>query len=211
MTKAAIKNRPKIALADYEALPESVRGTYKGKEYPEFVGRQTMDLDGRIYIDGKNFELVDGKRRHSSIDRCAGCGRLSIIYAKGYCKACSQKYLYRKKEKKDKKVSPLYESRAFRNQWPVNLICALDGVKYDPASYPYTKLEENKLIATMADERYAQDALVLVRHYRDGERFTDIAVEQKVSKQAIHMLAQRHLRQFRNIWKSIKRELRGGM
>ena len=42
MVPGAIKNRPKIALADYEALPESMRGLYQGSEYPEFIGRKMM-------------------------------------------------------------------------------------------------------------------------------------------------------------------------
>lgn len=212
MVPGAIKNRPKIALADYEALPESMRGLYQGNEYPEFIGRKMMNLDGRLYIDGKNFELVDGKRRHSVIGTCTGCHRLSIIYAKGKCKACTQRYLYRKRpKKKKKKMSPTATSRDFRRNWPVNFICALDSVKYDPASYPYSKQEEDQLIATMADERYATDAAILLRHYRDGVMFTDIAEEQNVSKQAVHMLAQRHLRKFRKIWKLINKTTVGGV
>lgn len=87
----------------------------------------------------------------------------------------------------------------------------MDSVKYDPASYPYSKQEEDQLIATMADERYATDAAILLRHYRDGVMFTDIAEEQNVSKQAVHMLAQRHLRKFRKIWKLINKTTVGGV
>lgn len=212
MIPGAIKNRPKISLADYEALPESMRGLYQGNEYPEFIGQKMMDLDGRLYIDGKNFELVDGKRRHSIIAKCSGCHRLSIIYAKGKCKACTQRFLYRKQPtKRTKKISPTVASREFRRRWPINFVCALDSIKYDPASYPYSEEEVNQLISTMADERYAKDAEILLRHYRDGVQFTDIAEEQKVSKQAVHMLAQRHLRKFRKIWKSINKNMVGGV
>lgn len=200
-----IKNRPKIATADYEALPDAVRGVYSGDSTPELRGRETMLLGGRLYINGYNFELVDGSHRHSHIAICPTCHRLSIIYAKGQCKACAQKFLYRKRQKKKEKCdSPIVVSRRFRREWPVNLICALDHVRYDPETYPYDRVVQDRLVRELSDERCAMEASILLRHYRDGVQYTDIAEEQHVSKQAIHMMAQRHLRKLRKMWMRIK-------
>ena len=35
---------------------------------------------------------------------------------------------------------------AFRKGWPVNIICGLDGVRYNIDDYPYSKKEEARIV-----------------------------------------------------------------
>lgn len=39
---------------------------------------------------------------------------------------------------------------AFRKGWPVNIICGLDGVRYNIDDYPYSKKEEARIVDAIA-------------------------------------------------------------
>ena len=135
---------------DRDALPKEVKGIYSGDEFPEYKNANTLTIGGKTYIEGLDYEVISSGK-HTKIEVCPACKKLSILYAKGMCKACAQRTLYRHTEAKPEKAvetpSLLHEANvAFRQKWPVNIICGLDRIRYDIDNYPYTKKEETKIV-----------------------------------------------------------------
>ena len=89
---------------DRDALPKEVKGIYSGDEFPEYKNANTLTIGGKTYIEGLDYEVISSGK-HTKIEVCPACKKLSILYAKGMCKACAQRTLYRHTEAKPEKSS----------------------------------------------------------------------------------------------------------
>lgn len=138
-----------VLQSDADTLPAEMKGIYTGDEFPEYKGAETITFNNKTYINGLDYQTVKSGK-HVRIEECPICNRLSIIYARGVCKACAQRTLYRHRRDKTGDVMTERNIReaniAFRKGWPVNIICGLDGVRYNIDDYPYSKKEEAKIV-----------------------------------------------------------------
>ena len=162
-----------------------------------------MTIGGKTYIEGLDYEVISSGK-HTKIEVCPACKKLSILYAKGMCKACAQRTLYRHTEAKPEKAvetpSLLHETNvAFRQKWPVNIICGLDRIRYDIDNYPYTKKEETKIVNAIMKIEDKTITDYLLKHYKDGVRYSDMATAKNTSKQNEHGFGKRRLAYVRSI------------
>lgn len=88
---------------------------------------------------------------------------------------------------------------AFRKGWPVNIICGLDGVRYNIDDYPYSKKEEAKIVDAILAIRDTTVTDYLLKHYKDGIKYSDMAYAENKSKQNAHGFGRRRLAYVRNI------------
>lgn len=188
---------------DRDALPKEVKGIYSGDEFPEYKNANTLTIGGKTYIEGLDYEVISSGK-HTKIEVCPACKKLSILYAKGMCKACAQRTLYRHTEAKPEKAvetpSLLHEANvAFRQKWPVNIICGLDRIRYDIDNYPYTKKEETKIVNAIMKIEDKTITDYLLKHYKDGVRYSDMATAKNTSKQNEHGFGKRRLAYVRSI------------
>lgn len=188
---------------DRDALPKEVKGIYSGDEFPEYKNANTLTIGGKTYIEGLDYEVISSGK-HTKIEVCPACKKLSILYAKGICKACAQRTLYRHTEAKPEKAvetpSLLHEANvAFRQKWPVNIICGLDRIRYDIDNYPYTKKEETKIVNAIMKIEDKTITDYLLKHYKDGVRYSDMATAKNTSKQNEHGFGKRRLAYVRSI------------
>lgn len=83
-----------VLQSDADTLPAEMKGIYTGDEFPEYKGAETITFNNKTYINGLDYQTVKSGK-HVRIEECPICNRLSIIYARGVCKACAQRTLYR--------------------------------------------------------------------------------------------------------------------
>lgn len=189
------------------AQPETIN--VQGKTMAELG----IEVDGRGWLKDtdedyapylKNGYEVISSGKHTKIEVCPACKKLSILYAKGMCKACAQRTLYRHTEAKPEKAvetpSLLHKANvAFRQKWPVNIICGLDRIRYDIDNYPYTKKEETKIVNAIMKIEDKTITDYLLKHYKDGVRYSDMATAKNTSKQNEHGFGKRRLAYVRSI------------
>ena len=165
-----------------------MKGIYTGDEFPEYKGAETITFNNKTYINGLDYQTVKSGK-HVRIEECPICNRLSIIYARGVCKACAQRTLYRHRRDKTGDVMTERNIReaniAFRKGWPVNIICGLDGVRYNIDA-----------ILAIRDTTVTD---YLLKHYKDGIKYSDMAYAENKSKQNAHGFGRRRLAYVRNI------------
>lgn len=120
-----------------------------------------------------------------------------------YRKACAQRTLYRHRRDKTGDVMTERNIReaniAFRKGWPVNIICGLDGVRYNIDDYPYSKKEEARIVDAILAIRDTTVTDYLLKHYKDGIKYSDMAYAENKSKQNAHGFGRRRLAYVRNI------------
>lgn len=187
-----------ILQSDYNALPDSAKGIYGGEKFPEFKGANMINLDGRVFVEGKHYRLVTSGK-HKTVGVCSQCKKISIIYAKGKCKACAQRLNYREVKPDVPTVKEIQTAnKEFRRSWPANLICGLDGVKYTKDSYPYTKADETAILSAMMG--MGPDVTDgIIAHYRDGLSYAEIGAKSGTSKQNAHALGQRRMKRLKSL------------
>lgn len=114
-----------VLQSDADTLPAEMKGIYTGDEFPEYKGAETITFNNKTYINGLDYQTVKSGK-HVRIEECPICNRLSIIYARGVCKACAQRTLYRHRRDKTGDVMTERNIReaniAFRKGWPVNML-----------------------------------------------------------------------------------------
>lgn len=119
-----------VLQSDADTLPAEMKGIYTGDEFPEYKGAETITFNNKTYINGLDYQTVKSGK-HVRIEECPICNRLSIIYARGVCKACAQRTLYRHRRDKTGDVMTERNIReaniAFRKGWPVNIIAGWTG------------------------------------------------------------------------------------
>jgi hypothetical protein len=167
-----------VLQSDADTLPAEMKGIYTGDEFPEYKGAETITFNNKTYINGLDYQTVKSGK-HVRIEECPICNRLSIIYARGVCKACAQRTLYRHRRDKTGDVMTERNIReaniAFRKGWPVNIICGLDGVRYNIDDYPYSKKEEARIVDAILAIRDTTVTDYLLKHYKDGIKYSDMA------------------------------------
>lgn len=163
-----------VLQSDADTLPAEMKGAYTGDEFPEYKGAETITFNNKTYINGLDYQTVKSGK-HVRIEECPICNRLSIIYARGVCKACAQRTLYRHRRDKTGDVMTERNIReaniAFRKGWPVNIICGLDGVRYNIDDYPYSKKEEARIVDAILAIRDTTVTDYLLKHYKDGIKY----------------------------------------
>ena len=191
-----------VLQSDADTLPAEMKGIYTGDEFPEYKGAETITFNNKTYINGLDYQTVKSGK-HVRIEECPICNRLSIIYARGVCKACAQRTLYRHRRDKTGDVMTERNIReaniAFRKGWPVNIICGLDGVRYNIDDYPYSNKEEGRFVDAILTIRDTTVTDYLLKHYKVGIKYSDMAYAENKSKQNAHGFGRRRLAYVRNI------------
>ena len=88
VTEDESKKKFYVLQSDADTLPAEMKGIYTGDEFPEYKGAETITFNNKTYINGLDYQTVKSGK-HVRIEECPICNRLSIIYARGVCKACA--------------------------------------------------------------------------------------------------------------------------